>query len=75
MEVNPMVKSTEDSGKFKSFDIYECLTERSSKFYCVGCFADIESECICDRIVGYDAVNGYPLVDITDEEWAYLYGQ
>jgi hypothetical protein len=44
-------------------------------FYCIDCFADTESECICNRIVGYDAMTGYPVVDITDEEWAYLNNQ
>jgi hypothetical protein len=45
----------------------------TSQFYCIVCFADRESDCICDRIVGYDAVTGYPCVDMTDEEYAYLY--
>lgn len=43
-----------------------------SNFYCVDCFAYIESECFCDRIVGYDAETGYLIVDVTEEEWAYL---
>jgi hypothetical protein len=41
-------------------------------FYCVDCFADIKSECICDRIAGYDASTGYPIVDLTEDEEAYL---
>lgn len=48
---------------------------RNCRVYCIDCFAAIESECICDRIVGYDAVTGYPVVDVTEEEWAYLYNQ
>jgi hypothetical protein len=51
------------------------MTERSYKFYCNVCFADRESDCICDRIVGYDAVTGYPCVDMTDEEYTYLYNR
>jgi hypothetical protein len=43
------------------------------RFYCIDCFVDIESECICDRIKGYDAVTGCPIVDMTEEERAYLY--
>jgi hypothetical protein len=34
-------------------------------FYC--------SECFADRIVGYDAENRYPIVDVTEEQWAYLH--
>ncbi len=45
------------------------------RVYCIDCFAAFESECICDRIVDYDAVTGYPVVDVTEEEWAYLYNQ
>jgi hypothetical protein len=44
-------------------------------FCCVDCFAYIESECFCDRIVGYDAQTGYPIVDVTEEEWAYLHNK
>ena len=40
----------------------------TSDFYCDECFADRESDCICDRIVGYDVVTGYPCVYMTDEE-------
>ena len=54
-----------------SQDINHCST-RNYGFYCIDCFADIESECICNRVVGYDAMTGYLVVDITDEEWAYL---
>jgi|SRR5215469_968506 len=36
-------------------------------FYCNDCFADVESECICDHVVGYDTVTG----DVTEEEEAY----
>jgi hypothetical protein len=49
------------------------MTKNSSRFYCIDCLADIESECICNRIVGYDTVTGYPRVNMTDEEHAYLY--
>ncbi|MGA9150856.1 MAG: hypothetical protein WBZ36_09770 [Candidatus Nitrosopolaris sp.] len=49
------------------------MTERSYKFYCNVCFADRESDCICNKTVGYDAVTGYPCVDMTDEEHVYLY--
>jgi hypothetical protein len=45
----------------------------SPRFYCIDCFADIESECICNRIVGYDAETGYPIVDLTEDNEAYLY--
>ena len=45
---------------------------RGRKFYCI---ASIESECICNRIVGYDAETGTPRVDMTKEEWAYLYNR
>jgi hypothetical protein len=38
------------------------------------CFADVKEECICKRIVGYDAEIGIPKVDMTDEEWYYWYG-
>ena len=44
-------------------------------FYCNDCFADVESECICDRIVGYDAVTDCPIVDVTEEEEAYLHNK
>lgn len=47
----------------------------ASKFYCIDCSAYIESECICNRIVGYDAETGIPRVDMTEEEWAYLYNK
>jgi DTW domain-containing protein YfiP len=43
------------------------------KLYCRDCFAAIESECLCNRIVGYDAETGVPIVDISDDEWHYLY--
>ena len=46
---------------------------RGRKFYCINCIAPIESECICNRIVGYDAETGTPRVDMTKEEWAYLF--
>jgi hypothetical protein len=42
-------------------------------FYCNDGFADIESECICDRILGY--VNDCPIVDLTEEEEAYLHNK
>lgn len=45
---------------------------RCCRFYCTECFADIKSECICDRIVGYDAATGYPIVDLTEDQEAYL---
>jgi hypothetical protein len=48
--------------------------DHRKKFYCCECFANVEGECICDRIVGYDAETGIPKVDMTDEEWYYLYG-
>ena len=32
----------------------------------------VKSECICDRIAGYDASTGYPIVDLTEDEEAYL---
>jgi len=48
---------------------------RGRKFYCINCIASIESECICNRIVGYDAETGTPRVDMTKEEWAYLYNR
>lgn len=47
--------------------------KRNSTFYCNDCFADVEEECICNRIIGYDA-DGVPIVDINDYEWYYLYG-
>jgi hypothetical protein len=43
--------------------------------YCSDCFADVESECICDRIVGYNAETGFPIVEVTEEEEAYLYNE
>jgi hypothetical protein len=54
-----------------SQDINHC----STRDYCIDCFADIESEFICDRIVGYDAETGYPIVDVTEEEWTYLHNK
>ena len=51
----------------------EC--NHDGNFYCVDCFAYIESEFFCDRIVGYDAETGYPIVDVTEEEWAYLHNK
>ncbi|MGC2569903.1 MAG: hypothetical protein WA364_00210 [Candidatus Nitrosopolaris sp.] len=42
------------------------------RFYCTDCFAEVPSECICDRIAGYDASTGYPIVDLTEDEEAYL---
>jgi hypothetical protein len=44
-----------------------------SKFYCVDCFVYIESECFCDRIVGYDPETDYPIVNLTEDDEAYLY--
>jgi DTW domain-containing protein YfiP len=41
-------------------------------FYCLECFTDTREQCICDRIEGYDAETGYPIVSITEEEWNYL---
>lgn len=46
----------------------------NEKFYCCECFAYDEDECFCTKIVGYDADTGYPIVDVTDDEWYYLYG-
>ena len=43
-----------------------------SKFYCVDCFAYTESECFCDRIVGYDPESGYPIVNLTEDDEKYL---
>ena len=51
------------------------MTERNHKFYCNDCFADIESECFCNRIVGYDAETGYAVVDITEDDEGYLYNK
>ncbi len=45
---------------------------KSCRFYCTACFAETEFECICDGIVGYDPETGYPIVDMTEEEEAYL---
>ena len=47
----------------------------NEKFYCCDCFAYEETDCFCSKIVGYDAETGYPIVDVTDVEWNYLYGQ
>jgi hypothetical protein len=53
------------------------MTEQESnhgcKFYCVDCFAYVESECFCDRIVGHDPETGYPIVNLTEDDEAYLY--
>ena len=48
---------------------------KSCGFYCNDCFADVQSECICDRIVGYDAVTGCPIADVTEDEWTYLHSK
>jgi hypothetical protein len=45
------------------------------KFYCVDCFAYIESECICSRILGYDPETGYSVVNLTEDDEAYLYNR
>jgi hypothetical protein len=58
-----------------SQDINHCSNSRLRILLHRYCFADIESECICNRVVGYDAMTGYLVVDITDEEWAYLNNQ
>jgi hypothetical protein len=42
-------------------------------FYCKDCFANVEEECICNRIIGY-AAEDVPIVDISNDEWYYLYG-
>jgi hypothetical protein len=42
-------------------------------FNCNYCFADVKSECICDHILGY--VNDCPIVDLTEEEEAYLHNK
>ena len=52
-----------------------CSYIKRCRFYCVDCFAEIPSECICDRIVEYDAVTGYPIVNVTQDEEAYLYNE
>jgi hypothetical protein len=44
-------------------------------FYCNDCSAYVESECICDRIVGYNEVTDCPIVDVTEEEEAYLHNK
>jgi hypothetical protein len=53
------------------------MTEQESnhdcKFYCVDYFAYVESECFCDRIVGHDPETGYPIVNLTEDDEAYLY--
>ena len=42
-------------------------------FYCRNCFADTKSDCYCDRIQGYDANTGLPIVAIYQSEWdAYI---
>ena len=57
-------------------DINHCSTrDQKYRFYCIDCFADYESECICDRVVAYHAITGHPIVDMTDEESAYLNNQ
>ena len=45
------------------------------RFYCTECFAEIEAECMCDRIVGCDTATGYPIVVFTEDEKAYLYNR
>jgi hypothetical protein len=53
------------------------MTEQEGNYYCkfccVDCFAYVESECFCDRILGFDAETGYPIVDVTEDDEAYLY--
>lgn len=50
------------------------IDTNGSSFYCNFCFAYVKTECICDRITGYDPETGVPIVDVTDSEWHYLYG-
>jgi hypothetical protein len=57
----------------KISDMTEHDRNHNNGFYCSECFADRESDCICERIVGYDAETGYPVVDVTEEEWVYLH--
>ena len=46
--------------------------EENDYSFCLECFADAREQCICDKIEGYDAETGYPIVTITEEEWSYL---
>jgi hypothetical protein len=39
---------------------------------CINCF-NYKAECICDRIISYDAETDIPVVEVTDEEWDYIY--
>lgn len=53
-------------------------TKSVSKFHsfcCGGCFADTPEECICDRIEGFDAETGYPIISINELEWEYLHSK
>jgi len=59
----------------KISDMTEQDRNHNNGFYCSECFADRESDCICDRLVGYDAETGYPIVDVTEEEWVYLHNR
>lgn len=48
---------------------------KDCRFYCIDCLADIEAECICGRIVEHDAATGCPIVDLAEDEEAYLYNR
>jgi hypothetical protein len=46
---------------------------KTISLYCHYCFANTESECYCNRIQGYDANTGLPIVAIFQSEWdAYI---
>jgi hypothetical protein len=40
---------------------------RNLTFYCSLCFADKESDCYCDWLVGYDSETGLPIVSISEK--------
>jgi hypothetical protein len=52
-------------------------SEDGNLFYCPDCFADTEHDCICYKIIGCDAITGFPVVDNeeTDDsrEWALFW--
>jgi hypothetical protein len=55
-----------------SHDNKSTTKNSSNSLYCVDCFANIRSQCICSCIEGYDLATGIPIVSISEEEWEYL---